>query len=418
MNLGEKMQAKTRKECRGIAWSNFILIGIAFMITYIHNNATGTMSESLIRDMGFTNVDLSNFSSIYIFAYTLCQIPVGYIIDRLGAKKVVISGMMLCASGSFFFGFAQSQMMMNVLRFIIGMGAGTCFGCMMKTQSVWFERKQFQMLTGLTSFMGNCGSIFAAAPLALALGFIGWRGTFRGLGVVTFILIVVMLFVLKDSQDYPQEYWQEQQLATQTTSQKSGLLSIFSWQYALLVVIVTLVSSSEISFLVLWIIPYLTTAAAYTTQTAANVATIMTIGVVVSTVTVGGYQRLFPSKKWVMCGTCLLYSVGMSLLLFCTASAPLLSVACFVAGYAGNMLFVLCVNQVRCIIPESSVSLGLNGFNACFHFTIIGVHSVAAMAVDWAGQGQWITNSYAVIPGLFFFFGMMAAGLCWLLKTE
>ena len=82
--------------------------------------APAMMRAELMRDFG---VDAGGFGTIlmwYLTIYVLLQIPVGVFIDCWGARRILIIGALLSASGSFIFGTAPTFGVACVGRALIG----------------------------------------------------------------------------------------------------------------------------------------------------------------------------------------------------------------------------------------------------------------------------------------------------------
>lgn len=401
-----------------IGWANFLLIGFAFMISYVHNTATGTMAESLNFEMGLTNLQLAGFASMYVYAYTIMQIPAGYLIDKLGVKKVIMSGVALMILGSFMFSYAKTLTAMYVFRFVVGAGAGVCFGSMMKTQAIWFKREKFQTLTGLTSFMANMGGMVAAAPLAFALGLFGWRGSFRALSFITVGLFILMIFVLKGVKDYPPEYLEQERRAKENKKIKVGFKGVFTPKFIIIVLLVTLVSCGEISFFSVWAVPYFRNAGGYDNQMAANVATLVTIGIVGSTLLVGFYDKWFKNKKMMLFVTSLVYTLAMVGVIVLVKSPIPLMIASLFVGFSGNIFFLLGLNQVRNVLPSNNVGVGLTTFNFLQQFTLISINYISGFAVDKLDGSTLFSTSYYAIPILFAIFGAIGTVVCFFVEFK
>ena len=81
---------------------------------------------------------------------------------------------------------------------MIGAGTAFSFVCCLKFISNWFAHDRFATLVGLTSLIGMIGGISGEAPLAAADNAFGWRGTIWILAVFGMILLVLIIFILRD----------------------------------------------------------------------------------------------------------------------------------------------------------------------------------------------------------------------------
>ena len=71
------------------------------------------------------------------------QIPVGIMMDRYGARKLLTFAALFCGVGSFFFGMAQTLAPAEFGRFLIGIGSSFAFVGMIYICSHWFPQKNW-----------------------------------------------------------------------------------------------------------------------------------------------------------------------------------------------------------------------------------------------------------------------------------
>lgn len=142
---------------------------------------------------------IANLGAMYFYAYTLMQIPSGILADYLGPKKTVIIGCVIAAIGSMIFSFAINIPLAYLGRLLVGLGVSVVFLCILKIQSNWFPAEKFATMSGLTSFIGGLGGILAQGPLIIIVDAIGWRGSFRAIGIVTLVLAAIAAIFVKNT---------------------------------------------------------------------------------------------------------------------------------------------------------------------------------------------------------------------------
>ena len=73
------------------------------------------------------------------------------------------------------------------------------FVSVIRIVSVWFLVRQAPMVTQLTGLTGQMGAIAAAAPLTFLLDRLGWTRAFATVSSVGVLLLIAVVFVVKDS---------------------------------------------------------------------------------------------------------------------------------------------------------------------------------------------------------------------------
>ena len=134
-------------------------------------------------------------------ASAVLQTPVGFLVDRYGARRFLIGGALLMSLYITAMGFVTSFGQILVLAPLSGMGNSVFHPADYAILSGWVEKDRMGRAFALHTFSGNLG--FAAAPplMALLAITIGWRGSLIVvglLGVPVAVSIVLQSGILKD----------------------------------------------------------------------------------------------------------------------------------------------------------------------------------------------------------------------------
>ncbi len=192
-NLNFEEEKKTVLKYR---WIIYIILALVYFLSNFHKYSTGVMKNELTDSFHLSTVAFGNLSSMVFYSYLLMQIPTGILVDTIGPRKTVTAGSIVTAVGSFMFAWAQTLMLANISRFIIGMGISVTYISLLKVQTKWFRTKEFATMTGLTFLIGNFGSVMAQTPLRILVDVFSWRGIYFIFGIVSIIMgILVYIFV-------------------------------------------------------------------------------------------------------------------------------------------------------------------------------------------------------------------------------
>jgi MFS family permease len=137
-------------------------------------------------------------SAFYVFAYAPMQLPIGLLMDRFGARKLLVFASFICAIGSIIFGMATDIFIASVARFFLGFGSAFAFIGMIYIITHSFPKKRHGLLIGLGNGLGMLGGIIGEGPINILVEKIGWRDVslliFGGLGIIIGILF---FFIIK-----------------------------------------------------------------------------------------------------------------------------------------------------------------------------------------------------------------------------
>jgi sugar phosphate permease len=171
-----------------VRWTIYAILVIAYMMAFFHRMAPGVVAGDLMQAFQTSGAALGSLAAMYFYIYTAMQMPAGVLADTLGPRISAGAGSVVAGFGSILFGIADDFSAAAVGRLLVGLGVSVVFVGLMRSNTVWFSERRYGLVSGLTLFLGNLGSILAAGPLAALLGFYSWRTVFVAAGVVSLVL--------------------------------------------------------------------------------------------------------------------------------------------------------------------------------------------------------------------------------------
>jgi len=134
-------------------------------------------------------------SGWYFYTYAIIQLPVGMMIDRYGARKLMSVALLVAAAASLGFAHSDSLLWASVCRAIIGGSVAFAFVGTLSIASMLFSASRFALLAGGLLSVGMLGAIAGQAPLRMLVEHSGWRGSFEWLALSA-LLLSLLVFLL------------------------------------------------------------------------------------------------------------------------------------------------------------------------------------------------------------------------------
>lgn len=175
-----------------------ILVGFACFFTFFHRMSASVIRAELVEEFTLSASSFAVFSSICFYPYMLMQIPVGMLADRWGVRKTVSLGCLITAFGTLLLASADTFTAACIGRGLVGFGIAAPVVCTQKTAAVWFPENKAATAGALAGTIGNFGGLCAQTPLALLVGYLGWRTSFQSVGLVTFLFALLCAVFLRD----------------------------------------------------------------------------------------------------------------------------------------------------------------------------------------------------------------------------
>lgn len=206
-------------------WVIWGLAAAFFFAEYFARVAPGVMVPQLMRDFHVNALALGSLSAFFYYAYVSMQVPVGMLVDRFGPHRLLTVSSILCGLGCFAFAKADTLLLAEIGRFLMGFGASFAFVGSLKLAAVWFPASRFGLLAGLTQALGMLGAAVGEAPMSLTVGAIGWRNTMLAVASVFIVLTVLIGLLVRDK---PAHYQPTQQHLANGKDILAGLRTVLS----------------------------------------------------------------------------------------------------------------------------------------------------------------------------------------------
>lgn len=181
-------------------WLIWTFAAFFYFYEYILRVSPSTMVPELMSVFAINAVGIGALGGSFFLAYAPMQLPVGMLMDRFGARKLLTFASLGCAVGSILFGMASGLTLAYIGRIIIGAAASFAFVAMVYVCSHWFEMSKRALLVGLANSIAMLGGLFGEGPLSSFVHAVGWRWAMLILGFVGFALaFLIFLTIFKSS---------------------------------------------------------------------------------------------------------------------------------------------------------------------------------------------------------------------------
>jgi MFS family permease len=180
------------------AWGFCVLF---YFAQYALRSAPGVMMPELTGTFGLTALGVSSLIGLYYYTYSVFAIVSGAALDRLGARYVVPTGILVTAIGAVVFGLGSSGDA-ETGRLLQGAGSAFSFTGAVYLASHGFSSRYLATAVGFTQCFGMLGGSagqFAVGPLIH--GMISWQQFWIFSGVALAVLAVVILIATPSGHD-------------------------------------------------------------------------------------------------------------------------------------------------------------------------------------------------------------------------
>ena len=333
---------------------------LAYLVAVINRSSLGVAALAATERFDVAATMLSTLAVSQLAVYAAMQIPVGILLDRFGARRLLVFGACSMAVGQLLvafipvFGFAVAG------RMLVGLGDAFVFISMIRLVHGWFDGAKATRIQQLLTNVGQVGQAISALPFALVLHLNGWTVAFASLAFVTVALVFVLLAVVQEDRNPSDGIIRAESLKTSfrqlaSNVAKPGVRASFWIHFTL--------QSAPSVFLLLWGYPFLVSAEKFSPSAASFALSTFAVTGLLAGPVIGWVCGRYPNARiFMVVGTALSISGSWILVLLQPDSAPtwMILLLIFVLGVSGPMSMVA-FDFVRNHVDKSQLG-AVNGF--------------------------------------------------------
>ena len=213
--------AKTSR-IRRVQWIATGFLTVGGIVNYLDRSALSIANQPISHELGLSPVEMGLLLSAFSWFYSFSQLPIGVLLDRLGARVMLGAGMLLWSAAQLTAGFVHSFSAFVTCRALLGLGEAPQFPAGAKVVSEWFNIRERGLPIGIfvgSSCLGPC----IAPPLltVLMLGF-GWRAMFMIMGLLGIIVAASWYITYRNRSEVPLSPEERGHLADGEASEKKA----------------------------------------------------------------------------------------------------------------------------------------------------------------------------------------------------
>jgi MFS transporter, ACS family, D-galactonate transporter len=190
-------------------WRIAFLLGIGVLVNYFDRVNLSVAHAALITTFAISNVQFGYLSAAYNWTYTLCQLPVGVVLDKFGVRRVGRVSTFIWSVASFAAAITPSLGGFFAARLLLGIGEAPTFPANAKAIGYWFPAKERSSATSIFDGSAKFASAIGVPLIGLLLLKAGWRWSFAVTGLLSFLYFLLFCRVYRDPVDDPELTTQE-----------------------------------------------------------------------------------------------------------------------------------------------------------------------------------------------------------------
>ena len=170
------------------------LVGGAFLVHHFLQLALPPLFPLLKIEFQISYAALGGIMTAFSLASAAAQIPVGFLVDRVGARWVLMGGLGLASVALALIGATSSYAAFLALALVMGAANSACTPADYAILSTTIGRARAGRAFSLHTFAGQVGFVLAPATMGLLAAWGGWRMAVVVAGTVGLLAVAVLVW--------------------------------------------------------------------------------------------------------------------------------------------------------------------------------------------------------------------------------
>jgi ACS family glucarate transporter-like MFS transporter len=161
-----------------------LLAALASGITYLDRVCLSAAAPAIMAELGLSDMQMAYAFGVFALAYGLFEIPMGWLGDRLGQRKMLTRIVACWSAFTALTGMVWGYWPLVAVRFAFGAAEAGAFQSIARALARWFHSSDLGRVTGIMWMGARFGGAIAPPLATLLIRWLGWRFAFTVFGLV------------------------------------------------------------------------------------------------------------------------------------------------------------------------------------------------------------------------------------------
>ncbi len=187
-----------------VRWGVLLLIGLMYMITYMDRTGISMAAPAMAKEFRLTPTTVGIMFSIFLWAYAIGQIPLGWLADSFGPRLVLLIVVPVWSLLTSMTATVTGLASLLGVRFAFGLAEAGAFPTATRAMQFWFPKSERGIVHGVSHSFSRLAVAFVPLLASGIMIAFGWRWIFYIFGAVGLLWsIAFYLFYLNLPEEHP-----------------------------------------------------------------------------------------------------------------------------------------------------------------------------------------------------------------------
>lgn len=193
---------KTSGKKSNIRYVMLVFMGLAMLVNFIDRATLSVAAPMMSKELGFNAADMGWAFSAFGWAYMLCQIPGGILLDKYGSRLVYGLAMIVWSVFTFLQGtvylFPSTFITLFILRFLMGMAEAPATPASSRLSVQWFPNNECGFATSIYQTAPYVALGVFTPVLSYVITLFSWHYVFFSAGLLGIVFGLFWLGFVRD----------------------------------------------------------------------------------------------------------------------------------------------------------------------------------------------------------------------------
>lgn len=179
-------------------WFILVLISLMYLICYMDRSNIAVAQLEIAKQFGLSKAKMGLVLAAFAWAYAAFQIPVGWLGDRFGARKVLTWVMVFVGLSPIMTGASVGFNSLFTARVALGLSEAGAFPVASRGMQMWFAKSERGRIQGITHLFSRLAVVVTPMLSIAILIAWGWRAIFYIFGLFGLVWAIAFYFIFRD----------------------------------------------------------------------------------------------------------------------------------------------------------------------------------------------------------------------------
>lgn len=210
------------KRIGNVRWGIAILIAIGIIINYFDRTNMSVATKPMMQQYGLTKAQFGVLLSSFAWSYTLLQIPIGLLLDKIGVKWLMRLGAILWTVATAMTAMVSGMGLIILSRIILGVAEAPAFPAASKATGYWFPFHERGRASASFDAAAKFSNVLGVPIIAWVVTRWGWHAGFFLTAALSFLFVIAYWIFYRDPQEAKFLSESEKTYIVENGAQESG----------------------------------------------------------------------------------------------------------------------------------------------------------------------------------------------------